>query len=65
MVKSMELNFFQFCIGKNVFEMFKKTMNSNKKKKKKDNFSTSYLKTHANMVISKMVLPHPQLDIEF
>ena len=33
--------------------------------RKKDNFWTSYLKTHVNMVISKMVLPHPQLDIKF
>ena len=24
-----------------------------------------FLKNHVNMVISKMVLPHPQLDIKF
>ena len=32
---------------------------------KKANFWTSYWKTHVNMVISKMVLPKPQLDIKF
>ena len=56
---------FSIFMGKNVFEIFKKTMNSNKNKKKKDNFWTLYLKTSVNMVILKVVLPHPQRDIKF
>ena len=57
-MKILELNFIQLCVGKNVFEIFKKTMNTIRNKKKKDNFCTSYFKTHANIEILKMVLPH-------
>ena len=40
-------------------------MNAKKNKKKKDDFGTNYLKTHVHIVISKIVFPHPQLDIKF
>ena len=35
MVKVLELNFFQVCIGKTVLRFSTKTMNSNKNKKEK------------------------------
>ena len=40
-------------------------MNSIKNKKKNYKFGTKYLKTNVHRVISKMVFPHPQLDIKF
>ena len=36
-----------------------------KKEIKSDTFGTKYLKSHVNMVISKIVFPKPQLDIKF
>ena len=51
------------------FEIFEKIVEFSKhhyrRDKKKTTFGTKYLKTHVNMVISKMMLPQPQLDIKF
>ena len=33
--------------------------------KKNDKFGTKYLKTQVNMVISKIMFPHPQLELNF
>ena len=57
--------FFQFSIANNFVFFSKKRINSTKNKNKSDIFGTKYLKTHLHRVISKMVFPHPQLDIKF
>ena len=61
-VTSLEPNFFQFWIGKNVFEIKKKWLMQRKTKRKKMTFETKYLKTHVYRVFSKIMFPHPQLD---
>ena len=47
------------------FKFKKKRVNPIKNKKKKTTFETENLKSHVHRVISKIVLPHPQLDIKF
>ena len=60
---------FQFCTAKKVFEIFEKTDDFSKHHAiieiENDKFGTKYLKTHLHRVISKIVFPHPQLDIKF
>ena len=58
-----------FCIAYQVFEIFEKSFThfilSLISVKKISTFGTKYLKSHLNMVISKIVFPKPQLDIKF
>ena len=55
----------KFYRTKNVFETFKIGLTQLKTKRKKITLWTKYLKTHVDRVISKIVFPHPHLDVNF
>ena len=58
-VTSLELNFFQLCIGKNVWDFQKKMMNAKGKKKKKDHFSNQIFENSRTLGNFENCVPPP------